>query len=72
VPEEDPAEVVRALLAISDVLVSNQCHSHQVPVNMIQVYPQDQHTALFAPFSRIGCADESLVVMWVSPVTPGS
>ncbi len=61
-----------ATLAISDVLLSNQCHSHQVPVSMIQVYPPDQYTALFAPFSATGCADKSLVVMWVSPVTPGS
>ena len=31
--------------------VSNQCHSHRVPVSLIQVYPPDQYTALFAPSS---------------------
>jgi hypothetical protein len=67
-----PGATAHATLAISDVLVSNQCHSHQVPVNMIQVYPPDQYTALFAHLSRTGCADKSLVVMWVSPVTAGS
>jgi len=67
-----PGATAHATLAISDVLVSNQCHNHQVPVTMVQVYPPDQYTALFAPFSRTGCADKSLVVMWVSAVTPGS
>jgi hypothetical protein len=67
-----PGATAHATLAISDVLVSNQCHSHQVPVSTIQVYPPEQYTALFAPFSGTGCADKSLVVMWVSPVTPGS
>lgn len=67
-----PGATAHATLAVSDVLVSNQCHNHQVPVNTIQVYPPDQYTALFAPFSRTGCADKSLVVMWVSPVTPSS
>jgi Domain of unknown function (DUF4232) len=67
-----PGGTAHATLAISDVLLSNQCHSHQVPVSMIQVYPPDQYTAQFAPFRGTGCADKSLVVMWVSPVTPGS
>lgn len=67
-----PGATAHATLAISDVLLSNQCHNHQVPVSMIQVYPPDQYTALFAPFSGTGCADKSLVVMWVSPVTSGS
>ena len=67
-----PGASAHATLAISDVLLSNQCHNHRVPVHMIQVYPPDQYTALFAPFSGTGCADKSLVVMWVSPVTPVS
>jgi hypothetical protein len=67
-----PGATAHATFAISDVLVSNQCHNHQVPASTIQVYPPDQYTALFAPFSGTGCADKSLVVMWVSPVTPGS
>jgi hypothetical protein len=54
------------------VLLSDQCHKHQLPVSTIQVYPPDQYTALFAPFNRTGCADKSLVMMWVSPVTLGS
>ena len=67
-----PGATAHATLAISDVLVGNQCHHHQVPVSTIQVYPPDQYTALFAPFSGTGCANKSLVVMWVSPVTSGS
>jgi Protein of unknown function (DUF4232) len=61
-----------AILADSDVLTSNQCHQHQVAARTVQVYPPGQYTALFAPFSGTGCADRSLVVMWVSPVTSGS
>lgn len=61
-----------ATLADSDVLTSNQCHNQQVAVHTVQVYPPGQYTALFAPFSGTGCADRSLVVMWVSPVTSGS
>jgi Domain of unknown function (DUF4232) len=63
-----PGATAHATLAISDVLVSNQCHNHRLPVSTIQVYPPDQYTALFAPFRGTGCADKSLVVMWVSPV----
>jgi hypothetical protein len=67
-----PGATAHATLAISDVLLSNLCHSHQVPVSTIQVYPPDQYTAMFAPFGGTGCADKSLVLMWISPVTPGS
>jgi hypothetical protein len=61
-----------AVVADSDVITSNQCHNHQVPVHTIQVYPPGQYTALFASFLGTGCADKSLVVMWVSPVRSGS
>lgn len=67
-----PGATVHATLADSDVLTGNQCHSQQVPVHTIQVYPPGQYTALFAPISGTGCANRSLVVMWVSPVTSGS
>jgi Protein of unknown function (DUF4232) len=67
-----PGAAAHATLAISDVLLGDQCHNHQLPVTAIQVYPPDQYTALFAAFSGTGCADKSLVVMWVSPVTSGS
>ena len=67
-----PGATAHATLAMSEVLVSNQCYNHQLPVSTIQLYPPDQYTALFAPFSGTGCADKSLVVMWVSPVTSGS
>ena len=67
-----PGGTAHAILALSDVLVSNQCHQNQTPVNTVQVYPPDQYTALFAPIKATGCTMKSLVVMWVSPVTSGS
>ncbi len=67
-----PGAAAHSTLAVSDVLVSNQCHRRQLPVSTIQVYPPGEYTALFAPFRGTGCADKSLVVMWVSPVTSGS
>ncbi len=54
------------------MLVGNQCHSRQVPVSTVQVYPPDEYTPLFAPLRGTGCSDRSLVVMYVSPVTSGS
>lgn len=70
----DPGITAQATLAVSDVLLANNCHQHQVPVKWLQVYPPDQYTALFARFSPpngYGCADKSLVVMHVEPVTWG-
>lgn len=67
-----PGGTAHAILAVSDVLLSNQCHSHQVPVHTIQAYPPDQYTALFAPFSGTGCTLKSLVVTHVSAVASGS
>jgi hypothetical protein len=67
-----PRGTARAVLGVSDVLVSNQCHQNQTPVNTVQVYPPDQYTALFAPFTGTGCTLKSLVVMWVSPVASGT
>ena len=67
-----PGATAHATLAISDVLVGDQCRSHQVSVRTIQAFPPDQYTALSAPFTGTGCADKSLVVMWVSPVATGS
>ncbi len=67
-----PGASAHAILAVSYVLVGTQSHSHQVPVITVQVYPPDEYTALFAPIKVTGCADRSLVVMWVSPVTSGS
>ena len=37
----------------------------------VQVYPPDQFKALFAPLSRQGCADKSLVTLGVTTVTSG-
>ncbi len=48
----------------------NNC-KHQQQVNWVQVYPPDQFSALFAPLSRPGCADKSLVTMGVTIVTSG-
>jgi len=65
-----PGATVHATLAVSDVLIGNNCH-HQVPVKWVQVYPPDQFSALFAQLSRQGCADKSLVTMGVTVVTSG-
>jgi hypothetical protein len=70
-----PGVTAHATLAVSDVLIGNNCHQHQVPVKWLQVYPPDQYTPLFAPFTPlngVGCADRSLVVMNVTPVTSGA
>jgi hypothetical protein len=66
-----PGATAHATLAVSDVLIGNNCH-HQVPVNWVQVYPPDQFKALFAHLSRPGCADKSLVTMGVTIVTGGT
>jgi hypothetical protein len=66
-----PGATAHATLAVSDVLIGNNCH-HQVPVNWVQVYPPDQFKALFAHLSRPGCADKSLVTMGVTTVTGGA
>jgi len=66
-----PGATAHATLAVSDVLIGNNC-KHQQQVNWVQVYPPDQFTALFAPLSRPGCADKSLVTMGVTTVTGGS
>jgi hypothetical protein len=70
-----PGATAHATLAVSDVLIGNNCHQHQVPVKWLQVYPPNQYTPLFAPFTPlngVGCADRSLVVMYVTPVTGGA
>ena len=67
-----PGATAHATLAVSDVLVGNQCHNHQMKVSTVQVYPPDEYTPLYAPFSGTGCADRSLVVMFVSPVASGA
>jgi hypothetical protein len=70
-----PGVMAHSTLAVSDVLIENNCRQHQVPVKWLQVYPPDQYAPLFAPISapkRHGCADKSLVVMYVGPVTRGA
>lgn len=66
-----PGATAHATLAVSDVLIGNNCLHHQVQVHWVQVYPPDQFSALFAPLSRQGCNDRSLVTMHVSTVTSG-
>lgn len=66
-----PGATAHATLAVSDVLISNNCLHHQVQVKWVQVYPPDQYSALFASLSRPGCADRSLVTMHVSTVSSG-
>jgi len=67
----EPGATAHATLAVSDVLIGNNCPGHQVQVNWVQVYPPDQYSALFAHLSRQGCADQSLVTMHVSTVSSG-
>jgi Domain of unknown function (DUF4232) len=67
----NPGGTAHATLAVSDVLIGNNCLHHQVRVNTVQVYPPGQYSALFAPLSRPGCADRSLVTMHVSTVSSG-
>jgi hypothetical protein len=66
-----PGATAHATLAVSDVLIGNNCQ-HQVQVTWVQVYPPDQFKALFAHLSRPGCADKSLVTMGVTTVTGGA
>lgn len=65
-----PGATAHATLGVSDVLVSNNC-PHRVWVNWVQVYPPDQYRPLFARIGALGCADPSLVIMGVSPVSSG-
>ena len=65
-----PGATAHATLAVSDVLIGNNC-KHQQQVNWVQVYPPDQFSALSAQLSRPGCADKSLVTMGVTIVTSG-
>lgn len=70
-----PGQTAHANLAVSDVLIENNCRQHQVPVKWLQVYPPGHYAALFVRFSPPnghGCGDESLVVMHVGPVIPGA
>ncbi len=66
-----PGATAHATLGVSDVLIGDNCAHHQVQVNWVQVYPPDQYSALFAPLSRQGCADGSLVTMHVTTVSAG-
>ncbi|MGB6453443.1 MAG: DUF4232 domain-containing protein [Streptosporangiaceae bacterium] len=59
-----------ATLAVSDVLIGNNC-MHQVQTNFLQVYPPGQYRPLFAPLSRPGCADQSLITMNVDTISSG-
>jgi Protein of unknown function (DUF4232) len=65
-----PGAAVHATLAVSDVLIGNNC-VHKVQVIWVQVYPPDQFSALFARLNRQGCADKSLVTTGVTTVTSG-
>jgi len=65
-----PGATAHATLAVSDVLIGNNC-VHKVQVRWVQVYPPDQFSALFAGLSRPGCADKTLVTMGVTTVTSG-
>jgi hypothetical protein len=47
-----PGAAAHATLAVSDVLIGNNCLNHQVQVHWVQVYPPDQYSPLFASLSR--------------------
>jgi hypothetical protein len=66
-----PGAQAHATLAVSDVLIGNNCMD-KVQVSFVQVYPPGQYTALFGPLSVQGCADQSLVTLHVDTVTSGS
>jgi hypothetical protein len=65
-----PGATAHATLAVSDVLIGNNC-KHQLQVHWVQVYPPDQYSALFARLRRQGCANRSLVTMHVNTVRSG-
>jgi hypothetical protein len=65
-----PGATAHATLAVSDVLIGNNCQ-HRVQVKWVQVYPPGQYSPLFAQLARQGCADRSLVTMGVTVVTSG-
>jgi hypothetical protein len=67
----EPGATAHATLAVSDVLISNNCPYRQARVKWVQVYPPDQYTALSARLSRQGCGDRSLIAMHVSTVISG-
>ena len=66
-----PGATAHATLAVSNVTVGNDCMGHQTQVHWVQVYPPGQYTALYGPLNMLGCADKSLVVMYVTTVTSG-
>jgi Protein of unknown function (DUF4232) len=65
-----PGATAHATLAVSDVLIGNNCQD-QVQTKWLQVYPPGSYRALFARLSRQGCADPSLVTMGVTTVSSG-
>lgn len=65
-----PGATAHATLAVSDVLIGNNCQD-QVQTKWLQVYPPGSYSALFARLSRQGCADPSLVTMGVTTVSSG-
>ena len=67
----EPDAAAHATLAVSDVLIQNNCLHRQVHVRWVQVYPPDQYSALSARLGRLGCADRSLVTMGVTTVGSG-
>jgi hypothetical protein len=66
-----PGATAHATLGVSDVLIGDNCLGNQVQTSWLQVYPPDQYSALFAQLSRQGCADQSLVTMYVDTVSSG-
>jgi hypothetical protein len=65
-----PRATAHATLAVGNALIGSDCRQ-PAPVNGIQAYPPGQYSALYAPLSRPGCADPSLVTAYVTVVTSG-
>ena len=66
-----PGATAHATLAVSDVLIGDNCRHRRVPVNWIQVYPPGRFSALYAPLNLLACADPGLVTMTVTLVSGG-
>lgn len=58
---------MHATLVVSDVLIGNNCHRHQVQVTWVQVYPPGAYSALYAPLSRMACAERGLTAVSSGP-----
>src|SRR5260370_9743731 len=67
-----PGATAHATLAVSDVVIGDNCHHHRGPVRRAQVYPPTQHPPFLAPFTplnRFGCPGNALLAMAIPPLS---